>query len=122
MFIANKGKKIVLIAVLFCFGMIAPFIGSEGNCGSVAAAKLLRPQITSAASSLTRVNVKPMLRWAIVPGAVSYEVEFLSGLPENPRGTDPSAKRLFSAVSYTNGYNADLTAFAGKKYFGACGR
>lgn len=53
---------------------------------------------------------KPTLRWTQVTGAVSYEVEFLTAMPENPNGVLPSKYRIYMTRSiFTNGYQADLS-------------
>jgi len=116
-FIVEKLKKELLILFIVSVGIPLLFVGWPDSHALAAPAKIVRPQITSASSSLSRVGEKPMLTWSIVPGAVSYEIEFLRALPENPRGAEPSSQRLFAAGSYTNGYNADLSTFAGTRIY-----
>jgi len=116
-FMVEKLKKRLSIAFIVAIGIPLLFAGWPNSHALAAKAKTVRPQITSASFSLSRVAVKPMLTWTVVPWAVSYEIEFLRDLPENPRGTEPSEKRLFAARSYTNGYNADLSAFAGTRIY-----
>jgi lysophospholipase L1-like esterase len=71
----------------------------------------IKPQITSYFSDTNPASARPMLTWKVVPGAVYYEVEFLSGAPENPNGIDPSQYRItMSREVFTNGFNPDLTA------------
>lgn len=61
---------------------------------------------------------KPTLRWTIVPGAVSYEIEFLTDQPENPNGILPSKYRVYSNRDvFTNGYHADLSWYDGKNLY-----
>ncbi len=57
---------------------------------------------------------QPMLTWTVVPGAVYYEIEFLSAPPENPNDILPSEHQIFSSKEvFTNGYNADLSNYSG---------
>jgi len=61
---------------------------------------------------------KPMLKWISVPGAVFYEIEFMSQPPENPNGTQPSLNQFYSSREvFTNGYNADLSKYKGNVAF-----
>ncbi|HEY3423986.1 MAG TPA: GDSL-type esterase/lipase family protein [Negativicutes bacterium] len=61
---------------------------------------------------------KPMLTWTVVPGAVYYEIEFLSTPPENPNDIMPSYYQLFSSREvFTNGYNPDLSAYPGNHLY-----
>ena len=62
-------------------------------------------------------SLKPFLVWHSVPGAVCYEVEILSGPPETEGGVELSDKHnLFDTQRvYTNGYQADLTQWKGRK-------
>lgn len=51
----------------------------------------------------------PMITWQGNQTAVFYELEILTGLPENPNGTALSEHHLFSTQEvYTNGYQLDL--------------
>lgn len=88
-----------------------------------AAFEPIRPPLPSAAESLplkpvatcvypasAPAGAKPMLTWTVVPGAVHYEVEFLSEAPENPNGTAPSRHRVAATREvFTSGYNADFS-------------
>lgn len=68
-----------------------------------------KPLITSQFTEARPASIRPVLTWTVVPGAVYYEVEFLSAPPENPNGIDPSENRIqMSREVFTNGYNADL--------------
>lgn len=61
---------------------------------------------------------KPILTWTTVPGAVYYEIEFLSAPPENPNHILPSKFQVFSSREvFTNGYNADLSAYSGSHLY-----
>ncbi len=62
-------------------------------------------------------SLMPYLVWHVVPKAVCYEVELLSDYPEHEGGTQLSpTKHLFSTRQvYTNGWQADLRSFAGRK-------
>lgn len=61
---------------------------------------------------------KPTLRWSIVPGAVSYEIEFLTEQPENPNSIIASKYRVFfNRDIFTNGYNANLSWYDGRKLY-----
>ncbi|HWR29840.1 MAG TPA: GDSL-type esterase/lipase family protein [Negativicutes bacterium] len=65
------------------------------------------------------VSLKPMLRWAKVTGAVSYEIELFNEIPQNT-GTQQSNIRPFFSTRkiYVNGFNADLsTHFEGAYFF-----
>lgn len=54
----------------------------------------------------------PLLVWRSVPGAVYYEIEFLSNLPENPNGIQPSLYQVSSSREvFTNGYSIDLSNY-----------
>ena len=56
-------------------------------------------------------SLMPFLVWHVIPNAVCYEVEILSGPPDMEGGTVLSKfNHLFSTQQvYTNGYQADLT-------------
>ena len=62
-------------------------------------------------------SLKPYLVWHSVPRAVIFEVEILSAPPEKEGGIELSEKHhLFSTQRvYTNGYQADLTAWEDKR-------
>ncbi len=62
-------------------------------------------------------SLKPFLVWHPVPGAVCYEVEILSEPPETEGGVALSKKHnLFDTQRvYTNGYQADLTQWKGRR-------
>ena len=68
------------------------------------------PTALSAAETKTRRQV---LRWSILPGAVAYEVEILEGLPENPKGTEPSRRGIVRQKVFTPGYQADFSSYQG---------
>lgn len=61
---------------------------------------------------------KPTLRWSIVPGAVSYEIEFLTKQPENPNSILASKYRVYANRDiFTNGYHADLSWYDDKTLY-----
>ncbi|MDR3565514.1 MAG: GDSL-type esterase/lipase family protein [Negativicutes bacterium] len=71
-----------------------------------------RPAVTSAYPKDAPGPDKPVLTWTVIPGAVYYEIEFLSAPPENPNDTMPSNFRVaFSREVFTNGYNPDLSDY-----------
>ena len=70
----------------------------------------IKPLVTSAYPAATPASNKPVLKWNMVPGAVSYEIEILSSPPENPNSVTPSCYRIAATQEvYTNGFNADLS-------------
>lgn len=68
-------------------------------------------------------SVMPFLVWHVVPNAVCYEVEILSGSPDKEGGVELSKiNHLFSTRQiYTNGYQVDLKPWRnlGKVYWRA---
>lgn len=58
-------------------------------------------------------SYKPFLIWHTVPNAVYYELEILSGPPDDPEGISLSQKNhLYSTQEiFTHGYQVDLTTF-----------
>lgn len=73
-------------------------------------AQSIKPVATSSYPADAPAGDKPMLTWTVVPGAVYYEIEFLSEPPENPGGTARSRHRFaYSREVFINGYNADLS-------------
>ena len=62
-------------------------------------------------------SLMPFLVWHTVPNAVCYEVEILDGPPEVEGGIALSAQHhLFDTRKvYTNGYQADLRPYKGKR-------
>ena len=60
----------------------------------------------------------PLLTWTIVPGAVYYEIEFLSDQAENPNDIVPSRYQIFSSREvFTNGYSIDLSTYPGSHLY-----
>jgi len=56
----------------------------------------------------------PLLTWTIVPGAVYYEIEFLSELAENPNDTLPSRYQISSSREvFTNAYSINFSNYPG---------
>jgi lysophospholipase L1-like esterase len=109
MMIKIKTRECWLVTVAFL--TITIFSNFTGFISSAAASPIMAvaPQLSSSYLSFAVTSEKPMLTWSVVPGAVSYEVEFLREIPENPRGIEPSRYRISVASSFTNGYNADLS-------------
>lgn len=61
---------------------------------------------------------RPLLTWTVVPGAVYYEIEFLTQPPENPNDILPSRHQFFlSREVFTTGYNIDMTKYAFNKAY-----
>lgn len=59
-----------------------------------------------------------LLTWNSVPGAVYYEVEFLSAMPENPNDIKQSAHQLFAPQkAFTNGYTINLANYSENSIF-----
>lgn len=74
----------------------------------------IKPKPTSFYSVSAPASIRPMLTWTVVPGAVYYELEFLSELPENPNDVFPSEKQIrLTREVFTNGYNADFSWYDG---------
>ncbi|MBP2627345.1 MAG: hypothetical protein H6Q68_2056 [Firmicutes bacterium] len=60
----------------------------------------------------------PLLTWTIVPGAVYYEIEFLSDLAENPNDIIPSRYQISSSREvFTNGYSINLSNYPGNHLY-----
>ena len=60
----------------------------------------------------------PLLTWTIVPGAVYYEIEFLSNPAENPNDIVPSRYQISSSREvFTNGYSVDLSNYPGNSLY-----
>ena len=61
-----------------------------------------------------KASIRPFFVWHSGPRAVCYEIEILSGKPENENGTELSRNyRLVSTSKvYTNGWQADLKDYA----------
>jgi lysophospholipase L1-like esterase len=77
---------------------------------------LVKPVPTTRYPVTAPASKKPMLTWTVVPGAVYYEIEFLTQPPENPGGTEPSAHRYtYSREVFNHGYNADLSGYPGDR-------
>lgn len=80
--------------------------------------KRIKPTPTSFYPNHRPAPVQPVLTWTSVPGAVYYELEFLSQMPENPNDILPSHYRLWATREvYTNGYNADLSPLEQTRLF-----
>ena len=69
----------------------------------------LRPQAISHYPSSAPATSQPFLTWTKVTGAVYYELELLSAVPEH-EGVEPSRHRLSATREvFANGYNVDLS-------------
>ncbi|TWH49473.1 GDSL-type esterase/lipase family protein [Sporomusa sp. KB1] len=78
----------------------------------------VKPEPTSFYPASTPASIRPMLTWTVVPGAVYYELEFLTEPPENPNDVFSSDKQvLLTREVFTNGYNADLSWYEGSRIF-----
>lgn len=72
----------------------------------------LKPIPTTSFPQSAPAPTTPLLLWKPVPGAVYYEIEFLSQPPENPNDIFPSRYQLSSSREvFTNGYNVDLSTY-----------
>ena len=62
-------------------------------------------------------SLKPYLVWHVVPNAVCYEVELLSGPPDQEGGTALSQSNHLDSTRqvFTNGWQADLRGYEGRK-------
>ena len=77
-----------------------------------------KPQGTSLYSHSRPAPAYPILTWSTVAGAVCYELEILSHLPENPNDIFPSHYRLFSTREiFVPGYIGDLARFGRTNLF-----
>lgn len=63
-------------------------------------------------------SMKPMLTWTKVAGAVAYELELLSKVPDTSINPAPDAIRYFSTKNiYVSGFNADLSGYFRNEFF-----
>jgi lysophospholipase L1-like esterase len=64
-------------------------------------------------------SAKPILTWTKVKGAVAYELELSTSLPENSEGLTSNPTRFYSTKEiYVNGFNADLSLTSiGKRFY-----
>ncbi|WP_196604636.1 GDSL-type esterase/lipase family protein [Pectinatus haikarae] len=92
------------------FGIISDssFVGDPVFTGS----PLIPTPITNYTSD-SPASIRPYLIWHTVPDAVYYELELLSGPPDDPDGIELSqVNHLFSSRSiFTHGYQADLSPY-----------
>lgn len=76
-----------------------------------AQAKFKPVSITSYPQSAPAPNI-PLLIWRKLPGAVYYEIEFLSAPAENPNDIMPSRYQISSSREvFTNGYSINLSKY-----------
>ncbi len=78
-----------------------------------------KPVSTVHFSQQKPASIKPVLTWTKVEGAVAYELELLTKLPENSDKPASYPTLSFSTNKiYVNGYNADLPVpFAGEFFY-----
>ena len=77
-----------------------------------------KPQATSLYSHARPAPAYPVLTWTTVAGAVCYELELLSHLPENPNDIAPSRYQIFSTREiFVTGYMGDLSRFGDSTLF-----
>ncbi|WP_425057749.1 hypothetical protein SCACP_22860 [Sporomusa carbonis] len=78
----------------------------------------VKPTPTSFYPNNAPASIRPMLTWTVVPGAVYYELEFLTMPPENPNDIYQSKSQVsLTREVYTNGYNADLSWYEGNHIY-----
>ncbi|MBP2649732.1 MAG: hypothetical protein H6Q74_557 [Firmicutes bacterium] len=79
---------------------------------------LIKPESILDYTQASPASDRPILTWTSVPGAVFYEFELLAAPPENPNDVLPSDYRLYASREvFTNGYNPDLSHYAGNSLF-----
>lgn len=92
------------------FGIISssPFVGDPIFTGD----PLIPTPITNYTAG-SPASSHPYLVWHTVPNAVYYELELLSGQPDNPTGNELShTNHLYSSRNiFTHGYQIDLTPY-----------
>ncbi|WP_371381561.1 SGNH/GDSL hydrolase family protein [Sporomusa aerivorans] len=75
----------------------------------------VKPQPTSFYPASQPASTRPILTWTVVPGAVYYELEFLTAPPENPNDVLPSENQIrITREVFTNGYQADFSWYEGE--------
>jgi lysophospholipase L1-like esterase len=75
----------------------------------------VKPQPTSFYPASAPASTRPFITWTVVPGAVYYELEFLTAPPENPNDVLPSENQLrITREVFTNGYQADFSWYEGE--------
>lgn len=73
----------------------------------------LKPVPISNYTASNPTSLKPYFIWHTVPDAVYYELEILSGKPNNENGIELSKNNHLTSTKriFTHGYQADLTAY-----------
>ncbi|WP_196591638.1 SGNH/GDSL hydrolase family protein [Pectinatus frisingensis] len=94
------------------FGMIGTPSPLTGNPRFTA--NPLKPILLTDYTQKSPASQRPFLTWHTVPNAVSYELEILSGLPDNPNGTKLStSNHLYSTHEiFTHGCQVDLSPYS----------
>lgn len=63
-------------------------------------------------------SAKPILTWTKVKGAVAYELELATTLPEDSEASNPNPNAFYSTKKiYGNGFNADLPLDLANNFF-----
>ncbi len=78
-----------------------------------------KPVPTVHFSQQKKASIKPVLTWTKVEGAVAYELELLTKLPDNPHKAESYQNCFFSTNKiYVNGFNSDLSvSFKGESFY-----
>jgi len=100
------------------YGMFGSLNGPSEYVENPDYAEPVRPIPIFHYDSEAPASAMPYLVWHTVPGAVCYEVELLSGPPEQEYGTALSSQHhLYSNQQvYTNGWQADLKPFLNQEH------
>lgn len=99
------------------------FISETTEVMSVLAARRTNVQVNKPVPTIhfsrqRPASIKPVLTWTKVEGAVAYELELLTKLPENTDKTvsNPTCFFLTKKI-YVNGFNADLSVYKGESFY-----
>lgn len=99
----SAAKRILIGAALCCMLPACATASENAQPAIVLKPDTLRQPAQAAAE-------RQILTWRLVPGAVSYEVELLAALPENPNGTEPSKQRIRAVRNiYAQGSQVDFS-------------
>ncbi len=106
-------KRWIVIAACALFS-----IGGDHQTAAAASPAVQENVQPVAVAAQQTATDRPLLSWSLVPGAVSYEVELLTKLPENPNATEPSKHRLRAVRDiFTLGCQADLSDYPGQEIY-----
>lgn len=99
------------------YGIFGAVSGPSEYIANPAFTEPIRPVPIFKYDSESPASVMPFLIWHTVPGSVMYELELLSGAPDNEFGTSLSKNNhLYSTQKiFTNGYQIDLKPFLNQK-------